>query len=123
MRLALIFSLLSIVGCATAMSKDGKLSAGQLLSDVKKYDGKRVVAEGFLRWEMEDFCLYETREDMRLEKIENSVWLEAKPGYEASSLNGKKVIVVGVFSKNEVGHMSMWKGGVIVESIKAVENK
>lgn len=106
------------------MSNEGKLlSATKLLKDAKKFDGKRVVAEGYLRWDLEDQCLFETLEDMRLERTDNSVWLEARPGFEAARLNGKRVIVVGVFSKNEVGHMSMWEAGLIVESINAAADK
>ena len=122
MQLILILIAISIASCSTsALLEDKSISIARLLEDSKTFEGKPVEITGYLNWEMEDFSLYANLADLNSGDSNKSLWLETPPNFDASSLHRKHVKVVGIYSKNEVGHMSMWPGGIRVKSIRAIE--
>ncbi len=89
-----------------------------LIATPEKYAGKAVRVVGAFRLEFEgnDLCLSKADLDHYITK--NCVWLEldsktlGPKSREIAGLNGQFVLVEGIFSSKEKGHMGMNSGAV-----------
>jgi len=86
----------------------------QLIANPEKFDGKLIRVIGFLRLEFEGNVLYLHREDYENAILGNGVWVDVTPAItkQRATLNKNYVIVEGIFSSSERGHMGMWSGTI-----------
>jgi hypothetical protein len=90
------------------------VSIVQLLSSPDKYDGKRVVAFGFLTIGQENNNLYFGKNDYDNDLLVNSIWigLSNEMLKRTVELNMKYVRIVGVFHLGHEGRKSLSVGGI-----------
>ena len=90
----------------------------QLIANPEKFDGKLIRVIGFLRLEFEGNVLYLHREDYENDILGNGIWVDVTPEMmiemmrQEKSLNMNYVLLEGVFSSSDRGHMSMWSGSI-----------
>jgi hypothetical protein len=86
----------------------------QLIANPEKFDGRLIRVIGFLRLEFEGNVLYLHREDYEYAILGNGIWVDVTPAItkQRSKLNMNYVLLEGVFSSGDRGHMGMWSGSV-----------
>jgi hypothetical protein len=86
----------------------------QLLANPEKFDGKHIRIIGFLRIEFEGNALYFHREDYQIGLLKNAIWVDVTPEMEkqSSKLNMQYVLLEGIFSASEKGHMDAFSGSI-----------
>ena len=127
MRAVALFLMLSLSAAATAApsAQFGKTDAraqdvtlAALIATPEKYAGRAVRVTGAFRLEFEGNNLCLTRKDLDNYVGKNCLWLElgadtlAPQAREISTLNGRFVLVEGIFTSKEHGHMGMNAGAV-----------
>lgn len=98
------------------------VSMVQLIATPEKYHGQLIRVDGYLSVEFEDFALYLTRDDYEHLSGNNAVWVDFTPGIlkgpagmtpdENKSLQGKYVVVEGIFDGNSHGHLGSFAGAI-----------
>ena len=90
------------------------VSMVQLLSSPDKYDGKRVVAFGFLTIGQENNNLYFGKTDYDNDLLVNSIWVDVSEEMlkKISELNMRYVRIVGVFHSGHEGRRALSVGGI-----------
>jgi hypothetical protein len=86
----------------------------QLIANPEKFDGKLVRVIGFLRLEFEGNVLYLHREDYENAILGDGIWVDVTPEItkQSKTLNMHYVLLVGIFSSSDKGHMGMWSGTI-----------
>jgi hypothetical protein len=86
----------------------------QLIANPEKFDGKLVRVIGFLRLEFEGNVLYLHREDYENAILGDGIWVDVTPEItkQSKTLNMHYVLLEGIFSSSDRGHMGMWSGTV-----------
>jgi hypothetical protein len=86
----------------------------QLIANPQNFDGKLIRVIGFLRLEFEGNVLYLHREDYENAIVGDGIWVEVTPEMKKQSkaLNMHYVLLQGIFSSDERGHMGMWSGTI-----------
>jgi hypothetical protein len=69
---------------------------------------------GFLRLEFEGDVLYLHREDYENAILGHGIWVDVTPvvAKHSATLNMNYVLLEGIFSAGERGHMGMWSGTI-----------
>jgi hypothetical protein len=86
----------------------------RLIANPEKFDGKLIRVIGFLRLEFEGNVLYLHREDYEFAILGDGIWVDITPEMtkQSKTLNMNYVLLEGIFSSRERGHMSMWSGTI-----------
>jgi hypothetical protein len=86
----------------------------QLIATPEKFDGKLIRVIGFLRLEFEGDVLYLHREDYENAILGDGIWVDAtaEMNKQSATLNMHYVLLEGIFSSREHGHMGMWSGTI-----------
>jgi hypothetical protein len=86
----------------------------QLIANPEKFDGKLVRVIGFLRLEFEGNVLYLHREDYENAILGDGIWVDVTPEItkQSKTLNMHYVLLEGIFSSSDRGHMGMWSGTI-----------
>jgi hypothetical protein len=86
----------------------------RLIANPEKFDGKLIRVIGFLRLEFEGNVLYLHREDYENAILGDGIWVDVTPSMEKqrATLNMKYVLLEGIFSAGDKGHMGMWSGTI-----------
>jgi hypothetical protein len=86
----------------------------QLIANPKEYHVKPVRVIGFLHLGFESDGLYLHREDYDRHISSNSVWIEAPPELKKGmqKMSDHYVLLEGVFSATDRGHMGMRSGAI-----------
>ena len=86
----------------------------QLIANPEKFDGKLVRVIGFLRLEFEGNELYLHREDYENAILGDGIWVDITPEItkQSKTLNMHYVLLVGIFSSSDRGHMGMSSGTI-----------
>jgi hypothetical protein len=86
----------------------------QLIATPEKFDGKLIRVIGFLRLEFEGDVLYLHREDYENAILGNGIWVNTTPEMtkKTKTLNMHYVLLEGIFSAGEHGHMDAWSGTI-----------
>jgi len=93
----------------------------QLIGSPERYDGKRVMTEGFIHideHQREGKNLYVHREDYLHNLYKNGLWVIDVPGGE--KCQDAYVSVIGVFS-SDTGHMGASAGSIRIERCRPVD--
>jgi hypothetical protein len=109
--LALLFTLLVIPSNA---EQPLDVSMIQLIANPEKFDGKHIRVIGFLRIEFEGNALYFHRQDYEIGLLKNGIWVDVTPEMEkqSSKFNMQYVLLEGIFSASEKGHMDAFSGSI-----------
>ncbi len=86
----------------------------QLISTPREFDGKRIIVVGVPRIEFEGNGLYLHKEDFDQGVTKNALWLSvpSDKGSAWKALEGKYVLVEGIFSAENTGHFGVYSGAV-----------
>ena len=86
----------------------------QLIANPEKFDGRLIRVIGFLRLEFEGNVLYLHREDYEHAILGDGIWVDVTPemAKQSATLKMNYVLLEGVFSASERGHMGMWSGTI-----------
>ncbi|RTL16079.1 MAG: hypothetical protein EKK52_18875 [Burkholderiales bacterium] len=111
-RRAAFFGLFAFATAATTQSVDVSLIS--LIAAPREFDGKQVRVIGFARLEFEGDAIYLHREDYLQGITKNGLWLDVErlPKKSAARANNRYVIVEGVFSMTDKGHLGLWSGSI-----------
>ena len=115
MRLiALVSILTTLLALPVRAQEPTDVTLVQLIANPEKFDGKLVRTIGFLRLEFEGDVLYLHREDYENAILGDGVWVDVTPAMskQKATLNMCYVLVEGVFSSRDRGHMGMWSGTI-----------
>lgn len=80
----------------------------QLIANPDKYEGQNVRVIGYLHLEFEGDVLYLHKEDFDHAILGNGIWVDI--GREQQKLSDNYVLLEGVFTAKDRGHMGMWSG-------------
>lgn len=86
-----------------------------ILTDIHKFDGKKVFLEGCLILEFEGDAIYSDVESCDSRNYETSLWVNLSKefkNYESPKTRKLKVKIEGVVSLKNKGHMGLWKGSL-----------
>ena len=86
----------------------------QLIANPEKFDGESIRVIGFLEIEFEGNVLYLHREDYENALLGDGIWVDVTPEMtkNSKSLSKNYVLLEGVFSARERGHMGMCSGSL-----------
>jgi hypothetical protein len=88
----------------------------QLIANPEKYDGKLVFVKGVGNLQYEGDAVYLNIDDYINGNTLNGLWItldEDVISYEeAKKYNGKYVIIIGEFDKDNKGHFGSWSGSI-----------
>jgi hypothetical protein len=110
--ICILFTILFVVPVKAEEPVDVTLV--QLIANPEKFDGKLVRVIGFLRLEFEGNVLYLHREDYENAILGDGVWVDVTPeiAKQTKALNMHYVLLEGIFSSSDRGHMGMWSGAI-----------
>lgn len=93
----------------------------QLIANPNEYHGKLVRVIGYCRLAFEGDALYLHREDFEHGITKNAAWIDigSKISTNPRELNGRYVLVEGVFNANDKGHLGLYSG--CLKEIKRIE--
>jgi hypothetical protein len=103
---------------AASASDPLDVSMVQLLASPAKFHNKLIQVEGYLHVQFEDERLYLSKEDADFLNGKHSLWisysdqLSKRPNRPLDYFDCKRVLVIGVFDKNQTGHMGAAAGGI-----------
>jgi hypothetical protein len=81
-----------------------------VLQNPEKYAEQSIRVIGVASIKFEVTGLYISESDMRNSVTKNGLWLDVPSNDVTRKLNGKFVIVEGVFDPTRKGHLGMWSG-------------
>src|SRR5450755_262932 len=86
----------------------------QLIANPEKFDGRLIRVIGFLRLDFEGNVLYLHREDYDNAILGDGIWVDetSEMNKQRAKLNMSYVLLEGIFSSRERGHMGMWSGTI-----------
>ena len=87
-----------------------RVSIIQLIATPERYEGHRVVVQGFCRLEFEEQALYLHREDSDAMNSANGLWLAIEGKHK--DVNDRFVLVEGVYTSKSHGHLGAWPGEI-----------
>jgi hypothetical protein len=83
-----------------------------VIQNPEQYAEKPIRVVGVASIKFEVTGLYISEEDMRNAVTKNGLWIEVPNNDANRKLNGKYVIVEGVFDPTRKGHLGMWSGTI-----------
>ena len=112
--IAFICLAATLLAVPLAAQQPTNVTLVQLIATPEKFDGKLIRVIGFLRLEFEGDVLYLHREDYENALLGDGIWVDATPAMNkhSATLNMHYVLLEGVFSSREHGHMDMWSGAI-----------
>lgn len=98
----------------TEIQQPVNITMVQLIANPAQFDGRLIRVIGFLRLEFEGDVLYLHREDYENAILGDGIWVDVTPRIKSQSktLNMHYVLLEGIFSSTEHGHMGMWSGTI-----------
>jgi len=81
-----------------------------IIQNPEKYAEQHVRVVGVASIKFEITGLYISEADMRNAVTKNGLWIDVPSNEATRKLNGKYVIVEGVFDPSRKGHLGMWSG-------------
>lgn len=100
-----------LMGAASPAKKEPlSVSMVQLLANPERFEGKAVRLIGFCVWGFESQAIYFHTEDADVGNPANALWIESSPGPPPTNVHRKFVLVEGVFTAKNRGHIGAYSG-------------
>jgi len=125
LRLVVLFLAVCVMAAGCGGRSYGKpsqdaegVSLVALIANPDVYDGKHIRVVGIVHVGFECDALYFSSEDYKMGITKNAVYLELTqmpidvPYDELKKLNGRYVVIEGVFDSKEKGHMGLYSGTI-----------
>ena len=115
MKLIALACVMTALSCGLVHAQEPTdVTLVRLIANPEKFDGKLIRVIGFLRLEFEGNVLYLHREDYENAILGDGIWVDATPAMmkETATLNMNYVLLEGIFSAGNRGHMGMWSGTI-----------
>ncbi len=94
------------------MSEIEFVSLIRVIQVPEHYHGKLIRVVGIGAVEFEHKALYISTEDLKKAITKNGVWMDLAVSEETKKLNGKCILVEGVFDKDNMGHLKLFSGSI-----------
>jgi hypothetical protein len=106
--------LTSVFATVVRAAQPVNVTLVQLIANPEEFDGKLIRVIGFLRLEFEGDVLYLHREDYEHAILGDGIWVDVTPemAKQKETLNMHYVLLEGIFSSVDRGHMGMWSGTI-----------
>ena len=120
-----VFASLAFAGVAHSADPE-IVSLIRLIAAPHEYDGKRIVVIGVPRIDFESYGLYLHKEDFDQGLTKNALWIVVPNDKDAEwkALEGQYVLVDGIFSAQNTGHMGMYSGAISkITRFRAVQRR
>ncbi len=117
----LLLSSLSISSFAEGDSDTKIFEVKKLLGNLDSYNGKTVSVRGYAHIEFEGNTLYQTTGELNYKRIVKAIYLEFEKDLPDKKFDGKEVVVSGVFSSDDNGHMGLFPAAIKVKEIKLLK--
>jgi hypothetical protein len=116
---------LLVLGIASPIFCQSRVSFVNLLANPEKYDGKKIIVSGVLHFQFEDSSLYMHKDDADYLILANGIWVDyarertlsarcskefVASGSKLDYFDGKYVSLTGVFNMKSHGHMGAFAG-------------
>ena len=88
------------------------VSMAALLANGDRYDGVRVITQGYIHFEFEGNAIYLHKEDLDRNLSRNGLWVTLAKDVEATACQDAYVIVEGTFRAGLGGHFALWSGAL-----------
>jgi hypothetical protein len=88
------------------------LSLIRLIQNPEEYEAQTVRVIGFANLEFEQKALYISIEDSIHSITKNAIWLDIDLNGKTKELNKKYVLIEGVFSMHDLGHLTLFSGTI-----------
>jgi hypothetical protein len=112
-----IFAVLLITPLVAAGSANPDalhVSIVRLIASPDSFEGKIVRIEGYLHLQFEGQAIYLHKQDYDRALTKNGLWVDAPVEMlrQMAKMNDRYVLIDGVFSSKDEGHMGLWSGAV-----------
>lgn len=116
----LFLAAMSIPGIAQESRGPRFISMVQLLSNPEQYNGKLIRVVGYLWIEPEGSAIYLHKEDKINSLTKNAIQISVSEEMykRREELSGYYVLIEGVFSSDDKGHMELYSG--VLQSIQRI---
>jgi hypothetical protein len=115
MKWGLTILLTVIIQISSAQEKEIPVSFIHLISNPEKFEGKLLRVSGFMHVKPEDIGLYFSKESADY-LMSESIWISFDSSFvkrnNIKTFDSKYVELVGIFDKNEKGHISGFQGSL-----------
>lgn len=115
MKWSLIILFTMIIQYSNAQEKATSVSFIQLISNPEKFEGKLLRVSGFMHVKPEDIGLYFSKESADY-LLGESIWISFDSSFIKKNsirlFDAKYVELVGIYDKNERGHISGFQGSL-----------
>lgn len=95
--------------CRREVVEPEKVSIVALLGNPEKFDGRPVRVFGFYHGSFEHSAIYLAENDFRHRLHANGLWVA---GQVPDALNDQYVLLEGIFTAADRGHLGLWSGGI-----------
>lgn len=99
----------SVDVCARAVVEPETVSIVALLGHPEKFNGRPVRIVGFYHGSFEHSAIYLAENDFNFRLRANGLWVA---GQVPDALNNQYVLMEGIFSAADRGHLGSWSGGL-----------
>lgn len=105
------------------MTANRTYSVNEVAAELEQLHGHTIQIAGVLHLEFEGNSLLHFPSGERLPGCECGLWanFDVEPLTRAACtverFNGRRVVVAATIDKDEHGHMGLWPGGVLIQSI------
>lgn len=95
--------------CGLEVVEPETVSIITLLGNPEKFDGRPVRVFGFYHGSFEHSAIYLAENDFRHRLHANGLWVA---GQVPDALNDQYVLLEGIFTAADRGHLGLWSGGI-----------
>lgn len=95
--------------CSSEVVNPKTVSIAALLGNPERFNGQAVRVFGFYHGSFEHSAIYLAENDFRNGLSPNGLWVT---GGVPDDLNDRYILVEGIFSSNDRGHMGLWSGAI-----------
>jgi len=111
---AFVCAIAALLAVSLQAQEPTDVTLVRLIASPEKFDGKLIRVIGFLRLEFEGNVLYLHREDYENAILGDGIWVDvtSEMRKQSGTLNMNYVLLEGIFSARDKGHMGMWSGSI-----------
>ena len=101
------------------MTEFENVSVAALVQSPEMYDGQAVRVSGLCSFQMEFNAIWSAPENMAQLITKNGIWLSVGRDARLLEYDGTYMVIEGVFSAQNRGHLGLWSGAI--ETVSRLE--
>jgi hypothetical protein len=115
---AAVTGIFSSEACLPSAPTYETVSIAELIASPDKFDGRSIVVTGYYYSGFELSALYPGRRNPENSETDDGLWIYGLSPF--LDLNGRHVVVSGVFDGKNKGHLGQWSGSICVSKVPSV---